>query len=94
MKTTVFLDVMLYSPVSGYRHCGGTCCFHLALNMGTRKCVQVSVHTLATGESDEWSIWIQQLPLNDLLWDPALAEVWSVMDPTLLAKWCVMVPNT
>jgi len=34
------------------------------------------------------------LPLNDLPWDPALAEAWSVMDLTLSAEWSVMVPNT
>jgi len=53
-----------------------------------------TVHTLATGEYAEWPVWTQQLPLNDLPWDPALAEAWSVMDLTLSAEWSVMVPNT
>lgn len=54
---------------------------------------ELTVHTFTTGETAEWSVWIRHLPLNDLLWDPALAEAWSVVDPTLSAEWPVMVPQ-
>ena len=45
---------------------------------------ELTVHTLATGEFAEWSVWTQQLPLDDLPW----------VDPTLSAEWFVMIPNT
>ena len=54
---------------------------------------ELTVHTFTTGETAEWSVWIQHMPLNDLLWDPALVEAWSVVDPTLSAEWPVMVPQ-
>ena len=54
---------------------------------------KLTVHTFANGESAERSVWMLQLPLNNLSWDPALAELWYVVDRTLSAEWSVMVPK-
>lgn len=67
---------------------GGTCYFHPAMSMSTRKCVQVN----SPYSCDWWVCWVVCLDTAVATEWSALAKAWSVMDPTLTAEWPVMIP--
>lgn len=83
MKITDFLGVILYGLVSGYRCCGGICCFHPALNISTRKCVWVNSSYFCHW----WDCWVVCL-------DTTYATEWSAMGPSTCRSVVCHGPNT
>ena len=74
MKISVFLDVMLCSLGSGADIVGEPAASILHWTGAEGDVFELTVQTVASGESAERSVWTQQLSLNDLPWDPALSE--------------------
>jgi hypothetical protein len=74
MKSSVFWNITLCSPLKGKWHCGGTCCLHLQgqiISQGRNQCEASSKHCIMKREMPV-IFWVEKLIWRDWLGDRVL----------------------